>query len=178
MSKFSCFLFGNPTNKTETGTAYTWGTTSSTHLDQSEILSRSHVQFITLSLGGAQQCCALYQRLQAARIWCRKTNFLILTGTLWRFRSKLQCLESHTEHRWRCSKSLHTILRSLVNVGFIKLNSPPQVVQTLLKYQIDGYWFNCNFQKHNMSWNSFQIIYGPSNFEVDLILLYHHIIFN
>jgi hypothetical protein len=82
MSKFSCFLFGNPTNKTETGTAYTWGTTNSKPpgpnivIDQLEILSRSQVQFITLSLGGAQLCCAIYQPLQAAQIWCRKTNFL------------------------------------------------------------------------------------------------------
>jgi hypothetical protein len=80
--KFSCFPFGNPTNKTETGTAYTLGTTNSKApgpiivIDQSEILSRSHVQFITLSLGGAQLCCAIYQPLQSARIWSRKTIFL------------------------------------------------------------------------------------------------------
>jgi hypothetical protein len=47
----------NPTNKTETG--YTCGTTNSKPLaltiviDQSEILSCSQVQFITLFLGGA-----------------------------------------------------------------------------------------------------------------------------
>jgi len=82
MSKVSSFPFDNPTNKTETGTAYTWGTTNSKPpgpiivIDQSEILSRSHAQFITLSLGGGQLCCAIYQPLQAARIWCRKTNFL------------------------------------------------------------------------------------------------------
>jgi hypothetical protein len=40
-------------------------------IHQSDILSRSQVQFITLSLGGAQRCCcAIYQALQAARIWC------------------------------------------------------------------------------------------------------------
>jgi hypothetical protein len=44
-------------------------------IDQSEILSRSQVQFITLSLGGAQLCFAIYRALQAARIWGRKTNF-------------------------------------------------------------------------------------------------------
>jgi hypothetical protein len=82
MSKFSCFSFGNPTNTTETGTAYTWGIIDSKPpepiimIDQSEILSRSQVQFITFSLGGAQLRCAIYQALQAARIWCRKTNFL------------------------------------------------------------------------------------------------------
>jgi hypothetical protein len=45
-------------------------------IDQSEILSRSQVQFITLFLGGTQLCCAFYQPRQAARIWCRKINFL------------------------------------------------------------------------------------------------------
>ncbi len=85
-SKIKCLslavFFGNPANKTETGTAYTWGTTNSKPpgpiivIDQSEILSRSQVQFITVLLGGAQLCCAFYQPLQGARIWCRKTNFL------------------------------------------------------------------------------------------------------
>jgi len=81
MSTFSSFIVGNPANKTET--AYTWGTTNSKPpgpiivIDKSEILSRSQVQFITLFLlGGAQLRCALYQPPQAARIWCRKTNFL------------------------------------------------------------------------------------------------------
>jgi hypothetical protein len=50
-------------------------------IDQSEILSRSHVQFITLFFEGAQLCCAFHRPLEAARIWCRKTNFLSLTGT-------------------------------------------------------------------------------------------------
>jgi hypothetical protein len=59
MSKSCRFVFGNPTNKTETGTAYTWGITNSKPpgsiivIGQSEILSRSQVQFITLFLGGA-----------------------------------------------------------------------------------------------------------------------------
>ncbi len=35
MSKFSCFLFGNPTNKTVTGTANTWELLIANHLDQS-----------------------------------------------------------------------------------------------------------------------------------------------
>jgi hypothetical protein len=180
MSKVSCFPFGNPTNKTQTGTAYTWGSTNSKPpgpiivIDQSEILSRSHVQFITLSLGGAQLCCAIYQPLQAARIWCRKPiswakpehfNFFTINCSVW----------SHIPSTIGDAVSHFT---SLVVVGFISLNSPPQVVRTLLKCQIHGYWFNYNFQKHNMRWNSFQIIYGLSNFEIDLIFLYHHIIFN
>jgi hypothetical protein len=36
-------------------------------IDQSEILSRGQVQFITLFFGGAQMCCAFYQPLQAAQ---------------------------------------------------------------------------------------------------------------
>jgi hypothetical protein len=82
MSKFSCFFSGNPTNKTETGTAYKWGTTNSKPpgqiiiIDQLKVLSLSQVQFITLVFGGAQLCCAFYQPRQAARIWCGKTNFL------------------------------------------------------------------------------------------------------
>ncbi len=75
MSKFSCFVFGNPTNKTETGSAYTWRTTNRKPagpiivIDQSEIPSRSHVQLITLFLGGAQLYCTFHQRPQAAGIW-------------------------------------------------------------------------------------------------------------
>jgi len=38
MSKFS-FSFGNPTNKTVTGTPHMWGLLIANHLDQSEILS-------------------------------------------------------------------------------------------------------------------------------------------
>ncbi len=45
-------------------------------IDQSEILSRSQVQFITLFVGGAQLCFSLYQPRQAAYIWCRQTHFL------------------------------------------------------------------------------------------------------
>ncbi len=37
-------------------------------IDQSEILSRGQVQFITLFFGGAQLCCDFYQPRQAARI--------------------------------------------------------------------------------------------------------------
>jgi hypothetical protein len=70
MSKFSFFFFffsGNATDKTGTACAYTWGTTNSKQpgpiimIDQSEILSRSQVQFITLFCGGVQLCYAFYQ---------------------------------------------------------------------------------------------------------------------
>jgi hypothetical protein len=69
-SKIKClslaFFFRKPTNKTETRTAYSWGTTNSKPpgpiivIDESEILSRSQVQVITLFLGGEQLCCAFY----------------------------------------------------------------------------------------------------------------------
>jgi hypothetical protein len=64
------------------GTAYTWGTINSKPpepnivIDQSEILSRSQVQSITLFLGGTQLCCAFYEPREAVRIWCKKINFL------------------------------------------------------------------------------------------------------
>jgi hypothetical protein len=70
MCEFSCFFFfGSPTNKTETGTAYTWGTTNSKPpppiivIDQSEMPSRSQVQFITLSFWEAHNCVAPFTSL-------------------------------------------------------------------------------------------------------------------
>ncbi len=54
-------------------------------IDQSEILSSSKVQFITLLFGGTHLCCAFYQLWLAAQMWCRKTNFLSLTGKFWLF---------------------------------------------------------------------------------------------
>jgi hypothetical protein len=74
-------FFGNPTNSCNWNYIYV-GTTNSKPpgpiimVHQSEILSRSQVQFITLFFRSAQLCCAFYQPRQATRIWCRKTNFL------------------------------------------------------------------------------------------------------
>jgi hypothetical protein len=45
-------------------------------IDQSEILSRSQVQFIALFFGGAQLRCDFSLPGQAGHIWCRKTNFV------------------------------------------------------------------------------------------------------
>jgi hypothetical protein len=45
-------------------------------INQSEIFTRSQVQFITLFLGGAQLCCALYQPWQVVQLWWEKTNFV------------------------------------------------------------------------------------------------------
>jgi hypothetical protein len=86
-------------------------------IDQLEILSLSQVQFSTLVFGVAHLwSCAFYQPRQGGRLWCGINNFLSQTGTFWLFGNKFHCLESHTEHRWRCSKipsqrtgsSLHT----------------------------------------------------------------------
>jgi hypothetical protein len=66
MSKFSFIFLGSPTNETVARTAYTWELLMANYLDQfmidqSEILSRSQVQFIALLSGGTQLCCAFYQ---------------------------------------------------------------------------------------------------------------------
>jgi hypothetical protein len=55
---FFFFSFGNPTNKTKTGIAYTWGTTNSKPpgpiimINQIELLNYIEVQFIKLFFGG------------------------------------------------------------------------------------------------------------------------------
>jgi hypothetical protein len=106
------FLFTTPTIKLKLELHIHGGLLIANHLDQitvidqSEILSPSPEQFITLFLGGAQLCRAFYHPRHGARIWCGKTNFLSYTGTFWLFRNKSYCLESHTERRWRCSKSI------------------------------------------------------------------------
>ncbi len=107
--KFNFFFWATPPIKLNWNCIYV-GTTNRKAprpfimVDQSEILSRSWVQFITLFFGGAQLCYAFHQPQQVAWIWWRKTNFVSLTSTFWPFRNKFYCLESHTEHRWKCSK--------------------------------------------------------------------------
>jgi hypothetical protein len=96
-------------------------------IDQSKILSRSQVQFITLFLRGSQLCCTFYQPLQATLIWCNKTNFLSLTGTFWNFRNKFYFLESHIEHRWRCSKSKHIQVSQLFLIIFKIFKHPSKL---------------------------------------------------
>ncbi len=73
MSKFSLFFLATPPIKLELHVHTHVGLLIANHLDQhmidqSEILSRSQVQFITLFFGGVQLCCAIYQPRQAARI--------------------------------------------------------------------------------------------------------------
>jgi hypothetical protein len=43
-------------------------------IDESEILTRSQVQFIRLFFGGAQLCCTCYQPRQGPQLGCRETN--------------------------------------------------------------------------------------------------------
>ncbi len=74
-------------------------------IDQSEIPSRSQVQFITLFFRGARLCCAFYQPRQSGRIWGQNNQFPELNRHIWLFRNKFYCLESQTEHRWRCSNN-------------------------------------------------------------------------
>ncbi len=66
MSKFSSFFWATPPMKLEL--QIHGGLLIANHLDQSEILSRSQVQFITLFSGSAQLCCTFHQPRQAARI--------------------------------------------------------------------------------------------------------------
>jgi hypothetical protein len=104
MSKFSLFVFGNPTNKAVIETAYTWELLIAKPygpiimIDQSEILNRSHVQFITLFW----RCTTLLLLLQATASCInlvRKNQFLELNRHILTSHNKLYCLELHTEHR-------------------------------------------------------------------------------
>jgi hypothetical protein len=133
MSKFSCFFLGNLTNKTVTGTAYMWELLIANQvpgpiimIDQSEILSRSHVQFITLFFGGAQLCWSFYQPHQAARIWSSKTNFLSWKGTFWLFHNKFYYLESHSEYRWSCSKVMTSSMLDVISETWASPNDKGQ----------------------------------------------------
>jgi hypothetical protein len=84
MYKLSCFYFGNPTNKTGTGTAYMWGLLIANHLDWSLwSTNQKHwtaVRFNSLHsfFGGARLCCAFYQPRQAAHF-----DFLTINFTVW-----------------------------------------------------------------------------------------------
>jgi hypothetical protein len=44
MTKFSYFCFGNPTNKTEFGTGYTWGTSNIKPLDQTLLWTNGYTE--------------------------------------------------------------------------------------------------------------------------------------
>jgi hypothetical protein len=81
MSKFRCFYLATPPIKLKLEVHIHGGLLIANHqdqpivIDQSEILSRSQVQFITIFLVGAQLCCAFYQPRQAGQIWCRENEF-------------------------------------------------------------------------------------------------------
>jgi hypothetical protein len=99
MSKFSFFFLA--THQQNCNWNYiNVGTTNSKPprpiimIDQSEILSCSHVQFITLFFGSTQLCCAFYQPWQAALhefgaekpiSWAKPAHFdfLAINFTLW-----------------------------------------------------------------------------------------------
>ncbi len=93
------FISATPTNKTVTGTAYTWELLIGgpiIMIDQSEILSHNQVQFITLFFGGAELCCAFYQPRASCTNLVQKNQFPEL------FDNKFYSLESHSDDRWRC----------------------------------------------------------------------------
>ncbi len=80
-SKFSYFIFCNPTHETETGTANRWGTTNSKlpgpiiMMAQSETLISSQILFVTLVSAGAQSCCAFYQTPQTVQLLLSQNHF-------------------------------------------------------------------------------------------------------
>jgi hypothetical protein len=97
-------VFGNPTNKTVTGTAYKWELLLANHLDQSLCSTNQKYRAAVRSnlllsfFGGAQPCCTFHHPRQAAQICAEKP-------ISWAKPAYLDCLESHTEYRWRCSKA-------------------------------------------------------------------------
>ncbi len=110
-SKFSYVLFCNSTNKTETGTANTWGTTNSktawtNHYDgpiRNTEQQLDHIYYTLLCM-----CTPLQQRLVPATVTC--PNYVEPKLFSWVkpvqfgiFFAHSYCAWSHTEHRWRCS---------------------------------------------------------------------------
>jgi hypothetical protein len=75
-------------------------------MGQSEILSNSQIIFITLF--SKEGCFAFYQPQPAVQLYSAKTNFLSQTHTIWLLSSNFTMQDSHIEHCWRCSHSLHT----------------------------------------------------------------------
>ncbi len=101
---------GNPTNKTVTGTAYMWELLIANHLDQSlwsinqkywaAVLSNLLHSFLEV-----HNCVAPFTSHGKLHEFGAKNSISwAQTGMFWLFHNKFYCLESHTEHRWRCSK--------------------------------------------------------------------------
>jgi hypothetical protein len=82
MSTFSCLFFGNPTNKSVSGTAYMWGLLNSKPPEPILMIDnhrywaavRSNLLRTVLEVHNCVAPCTSHG--QAPQIWCRKTNFL------------------------------------------------------------------------------------------------------
>jgi len=98
------------------------------------------VQFMTLFLGVAQLCCTFYQPQQAPWIWCGQNQFHELNWHILTFCNKSYCLESHTEHLWRCSYT--TKLKK--NIDYQDSRTSSLLVKSLIWY---------TKEKTNILWN-------------------------
>jgi hypothetical protein len=127
MSKFSWFSFGNPTNKTVTGTAYTRGLIIVNHLNQSlwstnqkywaAVRSNLLHSFLEVHncVGPFTSHCELHEFGTEKPIsWAKPAHFDVFAINF--------TVESHTEDRWRCSKlESHTAHRwrpSWIGISF------------------------------------------------------------
>jgi len=114
----AAFSFRNPTNKTVHRTAYMWELLIANHLDQSlwstnqkywaAVRSNSLHSFLEV-----HNCVAPFttdSKVQWMWIRCRKNQFQKKSISWCKlahfdlFDNEFYCLESHTEHRWRCCK--------------------------------------------------------------------------
>jgi len=110
-----------PTNKTVTGTAYMWELLLANHLDQS-LWSTNQKYWATV------RCHLLHSFLEVhcvaplpATASCtnlvQKNQFPELNRHILTFHNKFYCLESHTEHRWRCSKEPQNYPHKTISFG-------------------------------------------------------------
>ncbi len=109
-----CFIlavcFGNPSNKTVMGIPDMRGLLIANHLHQS-LWSTNKKYWAAIksnilhSFLEMHHCVAPFTSHAKVHlhIWCRKTILLSQTGTFSLFHNILCCLDSDTEHRWRCS---------------------------------------------------------------------------
>ncbi len=113
------FFFDNPTNKTVTGTAYMWGLLIANHLDQSLWSTnqkywpavRSNLLHSFLEVHNSVAPLISHGQLQKNQF--SKLNRHILTFSQYIYNT-FYCLESHTEHRWRCSEDCEFSLPRIV----------------------------------------------------------------
>ncbi len=85
-------------------------------INQSEILSCSHVQFITLFFGGAELCWASCTNL------VQKNQFLELNQHILTFSFTFWSHILRTTNRWRCSNSLLLPAKNFQVVGNGRIN--------------------------------------------------------